>query len=67
MTTTLRQRYEKSYFRANIIAFRPEVIRNTNSLTGERVRYHIIPQERAIDIDNPIDFFIAEQLMNKKD
>jgi len=66
VTPTLRQGYAKAYFRANIVAFRPEVIYKTNSLTGDRVRYHIIPQERAIDIDNPIDFFIAEQLLDKK-
>lgn len=64
-TATLRQSYERAYYRANIIAFRPEVIAKTNSMTGDRVRPHIIPQERAIDIDNPMDFFIAEQLIKK--
>lgn len=64
-TSTLRQNYEKAYFRANIIVCRTEVL-STGTLTGDNVRYHIIPQERGIDIDNEIDFFIAEQLMKRK-
>jgi CMP-N,N'-diacetyllegionaminic acid synthase len=59
-----RQNYEKAYFRANVIACRTEIISKTNSLTGDLVRYHIIPQERSIDIDNAIDFFMVENLMN---
>ena len=60
-----RQNYQTAYFRANIIAFRTSVIYQTKSLTGDLVRYHIIPQERAVDIDNLIDFDIVEHLMNK--
>lgn len=60
-----RQRYEKAYFRANVIACRTATIFDTASLTGDLVRYHIIPQERAIDIDSPTDFFVIEQLMTK--
>lgn len=65
VTPIARQYYEKAYFRANVIACRTRVIYETGSLTGDRVRYHIIPQERAIDIDCPIDFFIVEKLMEK--
>ena len=66
VTPIARQNYEKAYFRANIIACRLETVYNTNSLTGDLVRYHIIPQERAIDIDNLIDFSIAELLLKIK-
>lgn len=62
---TKREAFEKAYFRANVVITRPRVIKETNSLSGKRVRYHVIPQERAIDIDSPIDFFVAEQLMIK--
>ncbi len=62
VTPTARQGYEKAYFRANVVACRTEVLK-TGTLTGDRVRYHIIPQERAIDIDSEMDFFIAEKLM----
>ena len=67
VTPIARQNYEKAYFRANVIACRTAVIFGTNSLTGDQVRYHIIPQERAIDIDNPVDFFIVEKLMETFD
>ena len=62
VTPIARQNYEKAYFRGNIIASRESTIRRTNSLTGDLVRFHIIPQERAIDIDNEIDFLICENL-----
>lgn len=62
---TARQDYEKAYFRANIIASRKDTIFSTNTLTGTLVRYHIIPQERAVDIDGAIDFYIVEKLMEK--
>lgn len=64
VTGIARQSYEKAYFRGNIIAVRFPIIFKTNSLTGDLVKYHIIPQERSIDIDNEIDFFICEKLMN---
>lgn len=65
VTPIARQGYEKAYFRANVIAFRSEVVDATHSLTGDLVRYHIIPQERAVDIDSETDFFVTEQLMRK--
>jgi len=67
VTPIARQNYEKAYFRGNIIACRYDIIFKTNSLTGDLVKYHIIPQERAIDIDNEIDFLICENLMSNKD
>jgi CMP-N-acetylneuraminic acid synthetase len=65
VTPIARQNYEKAYFRANVIAFRTGTIKETNSLTGDRVKYHIIPQERAVDIDSIVDFFVVEQLIQK--
>jgi CMP-N,N'-diacetyllegionaminic acid synthase len=66
VTPIARQNYEKAYFRANVIACRTETVYDTKSLTGDLVRYHIIPQERAIDIDNLVDFSIAELLLKNK-
>jgi len=65
VTPIARQNYEKAYFRANVIAFKTHVINDTASLTGDIVRFHEIPQERAVDIDNEIDFFITEHLIQK--
>jgi len=66
VTPIARQNYEKAYFRANVIACKTKTIYDTKSLTGDLVRYHIIPQERAIDIDNVIDFSIAEFLLKNR-
>jgi N-acylneuraminate cytidylyltransferase/CMP-N,N'-diacetyllegionaminic acid synthase len=65
VTPIARQSYTPAYFRANVIACRTRVIFDTNSLTGDLVRFHIISQERAIDIDSDIDFYIAENLNSK--
>jgi CMP-N,N'-diacetyllegionaminic acid synthase len=65
VTPIARQGYQKAYFRANIIACRRQVIFDTDSLTGDLVRYHVIPQERAVDIDNLVDFYITKHLMKK--
>ena len=65
VTPIARQSYLPAYFRANVIACRTQIIYGTYSLTGDTVRYHIIPQERAVDIDNLVDFFIVEHLMTR--
>ena len=62
---TKRQWYEKAYFRANIVATYPRVLRETGTIVGNHVRHHAIPQERAIDIDSEIDFVIAEALLKE--
>lgn len=66
VTPVARQNYPIAYFRSNIVATRLETISKTNTLTGDKVKYHIIPQERAIDIDNDIDFLIAEMLLKNQ-
>ena len=63
VTPIARQSYERAYFRANIIASRLGTIYATESLTGDSVLPHIIPQERALDIDSETDFLIAELLL----
>ena len=65
VTPVARQNYEKAYFRSNIIACRLNKIYNTGSLTGDKVRYHIIPQERALDIDSERDFIVVEELVKR--
>lgn len=65
VTPIARQNYDKAYYRSNVIACKKSVIDKTKSLTGDNVSYYIIPQERAIDIDNPIDFQIVENLIDK--
>ena len=64
VTPIARQNYEPAYFRSNIIACRRQTIYDTDSLTGDQVRFHILPQHKAIDIDSELDFKIAECLID---
>lgn len=66
VTPIARQCYEPAYFRANVIACRTAVVYDTHSLTGDTVRFHVIPQERAVDIDSLVDFYIVEHLLSRK-
>tara|TARA_X000000368_G_C23007818_1_gene702075 strand:- start:303 stop:1037 length:735 start_codon:yes stop_codon:yes gene_type:complete len=61
-----RHIYEPAFFRANVIASKIEVINKKNSLTGDHVKFNIIPQERAVDIDTELDFKITEYLIKNK-
>ena len=61
-----RQHYEKAYFRSNVITFRGNVLNDTQSLTGDRVAYHLTSQENAVDIDSELDFEFAEYLLKKR-
>lgn len=63
VTPTARQNYPTAYFRANVIASRLNTIYTTSSLTGDLVRYHIIPQERSLDIDTQADFDLVEKII----
>lgn len=66
VTPIARQNYEKAYVRSNVIACRTSIINSTDSLTGDNVKFHIIPQEESIDIDSEIDFIIAEELLKQR-
>lgn len=41
-------------------AARPSFILNANSLFAGKVRSVVVPQDRALDIDTPFDFMVAE-------
>ncbi len=58
-----RQGYAKAYFRANLVAFRPAILDKFKSITGERIRPYIVPQDRSVDIDSELDFIVAEHLI----
>ena len=66
ITPLQRQSYEKAYFRqGNVMVTRYDVLKSMRSLSGHRVRHHIIPKEYAADIDSELDFLTAEQLIKK--
>ena len=55
-----RQAYAPAYLRANVVATRPETVRRTGTLAGDRVASVVIDAARAIDIDSVLDLRLAE-------
>ncbi|MEN8224428.1 MAG: acylneuraminate cytidylyltransferase family protein [Bacteroidota bacterium] len=45
---------------------RPEVIRDSNNLFGDQIRFCEIEENNAVDIDTPLDFVYAEFLIKNK-
>jgi N-acylneuraminate cytidylyltransferase len=45
---------------------RPEFIKKNNKVFDGRTKAVLVPRERAIDIDDELDFRIAEILMKEK-
>jgi len=63
-----RQKNEKKeqvYFRANVIACKLNIIKKYNSLTNGKVGYVIVSNQKNIDIDDEIDFKLAQILAKK--
>jgi CMP-N-acetylneuraminic acid synthetase len=59
-----RQELPKIYLReGSIYLTRRDVIMNQNSFKGGECRAIIIPQERACNIDTPMDLLLAEVLL----
>ena len=49
-----------------IYATRRKVLFSQNILIGEKTRLWVMPRERSVDIDEPIDFLYAEFLIEQK-
>ena len=63
--TTSRQQAPKVYaMNASAYVWHRHTL--SKGLWGQRVKMHIMPRERSIDIDNPIDFKLVEILMREK-
>jgi CMP-N-acetylneuraminic acid synthetase len=45
---------------------RPEFVKNNNKIFDGRVKSVLVPRDRAIDIDDEVDFRVAEMLMREK-
>ncbi|MTI84026.1 MAG: acylneuraminate cytidylyltransferase family protein [Firmicutes bacterium] len=65
VVNTNRQGLPK-YYRLNgaIYIAELEFLRQHKSWFGNQTYAYIMPQERSVDIDNPIDFALAEQLLS---
>jgi len=59
-----RQELQKLYLRdGSIYLTRRDVLMKQHSLKGRDCRAWIMPEDRACNIDTPLDFYIAEQLL----
>jgi CMP-N-acetylneuraminic acid synthetase len=60
-----RQGYAMAYNRQGLpVVSRVAAFDQTGSQTGERIRYHVIPEETALDVDGDFDFRMIELLLN---
>jgi CMP-N-acetylneuraminic acid synthetase len=61
---TRRQDLEPAYRRSGAVyAMRRDVIMKDQSLYGQHVVGHIVPAERSVDIDSPLDWVCAEWML----
>ncbi|PIR70392.1 MAG: acylneuraminate cytidylyltransferase [Candidatus Niyogibacteria bacterium CG10_big_fil_rev_8_21_14_0_10_42_19] len=61
-----RQLFPPAYAHVDVIAVRYDTLMKDLLLTGKKVRYHKIPKTDAVDIDNEIDFMLAEFLLKRR-
>lgn len=61
-----RQNFPAAYQHVDVIALRRKTLIENNSMAGDKIRYHIIPRAEAVDIDDELDFTIAEILLKRK-
>lgn len=63
-----RQNYEPPVYKTNgaIYLVRRDILMEEGSLLGARPRPCIMPAERSIDIDTPLDFAVAELLLRQR-
>lgn len=62
-----RQDAPKCYdMNASIYGWKREVLESQDNLFLEGTRLHVMPEERSIDIDSPIDFELVQLLLEKR-
>jgi len=62
---TRRQDFPIAYKRsAAVYAMRRDLIMKDNKIFGDNIVGHIVPKDRSIDIDEPLDWLKAEYMLN---
>lgn len=61
-----RQSFPEAFSHVDVIALRWETLVDQKSMAGDRVRFHVIRKEDAIDIDSKEDFLLAELLLRER-
>lgn len=65
---TNRQSYAEAYNRQSLpIVSRRDTILRLGSQTGDIVRYHIVPQHTALDIDTEFDFGLVDHVLRQRE
>lgn len=63
----LRQNNEKIYHRNGAIyAFKNSTLEKYGNFFGDKIKPYLMPRERSINIDDELDFFIADYLMKRQ-
>lgn len=61
-----RQSFPQAFVHVDVIALRWDTLVNKKAMAGEKILYHQIPKNEAVDIDTEIDFLVAEVLLKKR-
>jgi len=62
-----RQSYPDVYAQTGVLdCIRAKTILEQKSTTGKKIAYFFMETEDTVNIDNPLDFFVAEALMNRR-
>ena len=61
-----RQAFPQAYSHVDVIALRWKTLVEDRAMAGDKIRYHTINKENAIDIDTETDFLLAEILLKKR-
>lgn len=61
-----RQSFPEAFSHVDVIALRWKTLVEDRAMAGEKIRFHKIKKENAVDIDNETDFLVAELLLKKR-
>lgn len=61
-----RQSFPEAYSHVDVIALRWKTLVEDKAMAGDKIRFHTIKKENAMDIDTETDFLLAELLLRKR-
>lgn len=61
-----RQSFPLVYQHVDVIALRWQTLVEQKSMAGTKIRYNVVPKTESVDIDNEVDFLVAEQLLRRR-
>ncbi|KKW35729.1 hypothetical protein A2852_01360 [Candidatus Adlerbacteria bacterium RIFCSPHIGHO2_01_FULL_54_23] len=61
-----RQSFPEAYSHVDVIALHWKTLMEDKAMAGEKIRFHKIKKEDAVDVDTETDFLLAELLLKKR-